>query len=462
MKISSLPHDRNHLGEGDIATNSRVCLKMKRVLIFYHEKIYFCLFFILYSCENSINEPIEPSFESNNSSLNEYSLSKSSQTIVDNLCTDKDFVHDISALNTYFNQQEKLYNTLVSSNTSQVRKVGGVITFSDLNSFLSTTNFIEQANEDWEELYQTKMNQLVNQIANHPKCGTPTMSSNEVKVFQEAIWDSLEENGCVNIPEDQASVSFEQKFNFNSLRKELFDAEERWLNNGGYANGTVDNPIYSTNFDYDVTTFITAGDPRLNITDLNLDHVNAISFGEILDLVTDFTGVVNGIAGVIIKLQQLLNDCSESTEAKVRRVKAKQGYHFYKDNKNRVIGYEMEQRSVTVDFDETTTKIKGKAKLYKEKRKAGRYKKDRSNRVGIQYCAREWNQCENKPWPADGSVYKSPRLHNVKKVKTGRNLFPYALTIKNSTEYLSFSFFFNENYETTKPLLSNVTTGCSK
>ena len=101
----------------------------------------------------------------------------------------------------------------------------------------------------------------------------------------------------------------------------------------------------------------------------------------------------------------------------------------------------MEQRSVTFDFNSTDTKIKGKAKLFKQRKKnSEKYKKDRKNEVGIAFCAKEWNNCDSTEWPSDPGVYQHPVVTNIKKVKTALRE-PKALAIEKSWHFLRFQYY---------------------
>jgi hypothetical protein len=255
---------------------------------------------------------------------------------------------------------------------------------------------------------------------------------------RELVWDILEENLFI-IGENKATTCLEAKFGFNSMQTQINNSEEAWLEAGN--SDMSQNPELNEDIPEEYRSLISTNQ-SLNITDPNIANqllnqsldTATIRFWvtTIKDIVSILGMVINGLSN----FANIMEDCAGSTEAHVRHIR--DGYLF--DDDNRKIGYEMEQRSVTFDFNHTDTKIKGKAKLFKKKSN-GNFKKDRKNSVGINFCAKEWNNCDDVEWPSDNGYYQHPLNSAVKKVKTILFSQPYALAIDKSWHYVQFHFY---------------------
>ena len=147
--------------------------------------------------------------------------------------------------------------------------------------------------------------------------------------------------------------------------------------------------------------------------------------------------------------------CGESQEGVARNNKYD---GFLTNSGDRVIGYKLEQRSVTFDMKASNTKIRGKAKLYKRNSNGKITGKDRRGKVGIEFCTRQWDVCNKVDYPVDASLIV-PVVgfkEHTKKVKLSRNegIIPFALALTKAMHFLSFSFSYKGMYEKTIPVLA--------
>ncbi len=358
------------------------------------------------------------------------------------------------ALQSYIAQKQQEINnegnnmySQVDALTSDVTQTGnGTLTYPNYVRFVQIGDAIDELNHQWDNIYAAAMEDIVSYAFTS---GAAVGENNEAN--REKVWDIIEENHFI-IPEEKASLSFEQKFNFNSLRVQISNAENQWLENGS-PEGMGTNPALNEDLPEAYWTLVTPGYGG-NFANVNVyDQLNSSvmadrdSAKKLLTKIKAIVDIIRGIIQGIQALADLLEDCGSSTEAHVRHIRD----GFETADHKRKIGYEMEQRSVTLDFGSTDTKIQGKAKLYKIKDN-GKDKKDRKNTVGINFCAKEWNICDGRDWPSDAGFYNHPINTHKKKVDTWIRV-GYALGIDKSYHYISFNFFALNNYERSINLL---------
>lgn len=182
------------------------------------------------------------------------------------------------------------------------------------------------------------------------------------------------------------------------------------------------------------------------------DYPSGAKLDSILGAIKDIVDILKDVVEIAGSIAELMTDCSGSTTVSDRDVR--DGIEI--PGASQWIGYVMKQKGVIVDFKQTQTKIKGKAKVWKEN-KRGKKKKDRRNKASITFCAKEWNQCEGKEWPSDAGFYSHPIVTKRKKAKI-KFFQPNALVIDKSYHYVQFGFGRNGIYVTSLNLLGS--TGC--
>lgn len=317
----------------------------------------------------------------------------------------------------------------------------GSLTYPNWVRFVEIAEAIDSLNDNWNEAYGQALDNIIN---------TTNIDPND-EAGQEAFSDMLEEDYLI-FPADMASECFENMFSFESLRMCLETSEDDWLENSiefNPANApTIQEPIE----DEEYWTLITC-DRRYVISNTTVDEDmmegrEDSKIKELLGVIQDIVGVLGGGVNIVREISSLLEDCAGSTTTTERDVR--DGITIPNET-DKWIGYVMKQKGVLFDFNQTQTKIKGKAKIWKLNSK-GKRKKDRKNKASIDFCVKEWNNCDGGDW-----VYKSPVSSKRKKVKI-KFYQPYALVVGNPTHYLQFGFGRNGIYATSLNLLG--TTGC--
>lgn len=176
---------------------------------------------------------------------------------------------------------------------------------------------------------------------------------------------------------------------------------------------------------------------------------------KLLTIIKDIVAIIKDVVNIAETLHGIFKDCGGTYQIRERDIK--DGITI--PNNGGWIGYVIVQKGVSLDFaDKTTTKIKGKAKLYVEKSN-GKRKRDRKNKASLGFCTKQWNNCGNREFPSDPDplLFRHKDGHNGK--KTRKEYFPYALTIDKSTDFLKFNFGKNGIFVETVYLFGN--TGCT-
>lgn len=366
------------------------------------------------------------------------------------------FVTMTTDLQNYLSQKQQELNNVGSNIYLQVNMItsdvtanaDGTLTYPNYVRLVEIGEAIDSLNGVWDDIYASVMNDIVTYAFTS---GAATGLNNEEN--REKVWDIIEDNYFI-IPENKATLSLEQKFGFTSLHSQITNAENVWLNNGGI--DMSQNPALNQNLPEEFWSVVTPS-YGVQITDMDVSNQllsmqDTARAQKLLGTIKEIVDIIGKLIDGIDKLSQMLKDCSGSTEAKVRHIR--NGIYF--DNDKKMIGYEIEQKSITFDFNSSETKIKGKAKLFKIK-DSGNKKRDRKNNVGIYFCTKQWDACDEKEWPSDGGSYIHPTNTQKKKVKTYMRQ-PYALAIEKSYHYLAFHFFGLDQYVGSVNLLG--TDGC--
>jgi|GEM_PF-3805494 len=366
--------------------------------------------------------------------------------------------------------------------------------------FIQVADDIEELNEMWDSAYAAGLTAILER-AYELGLG-PDLSgegnSEEIDCAEESI-----ENDYFVYPEEYASVYFEGQLNFTSYRALINQNVADWLAD---TDPQIDqDPSLVEELDEEFWTCITL-DKEFEIRDPNVDenlldgyleyvaynsksmlfpskptfgislasigyfnYFNAyiIDWDKVMKIVTRIKDIAIALAAVIAVaegIRAMMSDCAESQQANVNQM----GYDGFVTNSNdRMIGYKLEQKSVTFDLRASNTKIRGKAKLYKLNNNGKIKGKDRRGKVGIEFCTRQWDVCNKVDYPVDANlIIPVPGFkEKAKKVKLTRNegIIPFAIAPTKSIHFLSFSFFHKGNYERTIPVLAigtPVTTRC--
>lgn len=341
----------------------------------------------------------------------------------------------------YITQMETaLYNirsvicTQVDALTSDVTVSSGILILPNWIRFLEVGDAMDSLNGVWDIEYANKMNAIIDYAYTNGLVNGPDNAA-----YREDIWDMIEETLFI-VPENQATSCLENKFGFSSLETTILNNENNWLDAGG--DDMSQNPALNEDVPEEFWGLLTPY-RQFSLNDNSVLNLlqdtggDTTRFRRILSRIKEIAEILGLIINGIEQVANLMEDCDGSTEAKVRRIR--NGFEI--ENGKRKIGYEMEQRSITFDFNSTDTKIKGKAKLFKQrKRNPEKYKKDRKNEVGIAFCAKEWNNCDSTEWPSDPGVYQHPVVTEIKKVKTWLRE-PKALAIEKSWHFLRFQYY---------------------
>ncbi len=330
---------------------------------------------------------------------------------------------------------------------------GGVMQYSNYVEFVNLANRIDELNNEWNEYYGNLMDKLIDKIKSNNSCN----SCNNFKDDRgyDLLFDELEENHII-FPDDIASVCFEDIFNFQSFRQCINEGDEAYLNETGEEFDAGKTPSNQEELeDEEFWTLINCNKEFTVLTQTIDDgmFVNGETESEKKDLLStikDVLGVLGQTVNIVKELGELFfTDCAPTDTGSERDIRF--GLPF--NNGNNSVGYVIRQRGVYFEFKKTTTRIKGKAKLWK-KNKRGKFKKDRRAVAGIMFCGLEWEGCSGKEWLNNGQPYIQDPSHKRKKVKIRRR-FDGALQIKKSTHYLQFKFFKDRNYIGDKILLGN-------
>ena len=107
-----------------------------------------------------------------------------------------------------------------------VTKLGnGSLSYPNWVRFVQIAEQIEDLNETWNEAYGNALNNIIQTAIDEGQISDDERS-------KDLLSDIIEENHLV-YPGDMASVCYETKFDFTSLRKCMEDQENTWLDQSG-------------------------------------------------------------------------------------------------------------------------------------------------------------------------------------------------------------------------------------
>lgn len=346
--------------------------------------------------------------------------------------------------------------TEVNSLTTDVSSSSGELTIPNWVRFVQISREIDLLNNQWGELYADKMEEIINYAYS---MNAVNGSNNEAT--RELVWDILEENFFV-VSEYKATACLEAQFNFSSLRSSILAEEDSWLDQQTSEEfNPGDSPMFTEEL-YDEEFWSLINSTRaytITDTDVEVSMFEGMSTEEQVDFIEtiqEIVDILGDIVNIASALQELFADCAGTTTTSMEDYK-----HGVKvPNEQSWIGYYIIQKGQAIDFtNKTITKIKGKARLYKEKNN-GKRKRDRKNVASIGFCAKEWNNCDDQDWPSNTGPYVSPHTDGQRggRVKV-KHHEPKALAIEYTYHFLQFKFGKNGIYAGARNLLGN--TGCT-
>jgi hypothetical protein len=342
---------------------------------------------------------------------------------------------------------QQLQDSIQSVLPQLTRGVGNnhnVLEFENFAHVFNTANLLQDLDDIHEQRYVQIVQSTVQFVIDQQICGRGLNPNSDL--VREPIIDYLED-GAMVVPENFASKAFGQALSFRSVLEEVHEEEENWLAAMGTELDNA-NPIFKPRIQNDL--FWSVLNPDCNITVRNpepeIANATGLSSGRLQDVIEVLTFIFDNWE-TISEILDWLNDnvfydCHPSVSAK-QRDDWRQVPSNISPDVDRRIYYVAGQKGVFGDLKATKTKIEGKAKLYKKKGR--RYKKDRNNIVGIGYCTKQWNPCDNIPWPADGGFHSYAGSHAHKKAKF-KHRHPYALTIYRSDHFNTFYLYYNFNF----------------
>ncbi len=344
----------------------------------------------------------------------------------------------------------------VNTITSDVTGNAGVLTYQNWVRFVQIGQAIDALNGVWNELYAAKMDAIISYAYS-----ISAVNGANDEATRELVWDIIEENLFV-IAEDKATACLEAKYSFNSLSKAIKEEEDTWLDGQTSEEfNPGDSPRFTeVLYDEEFWSLINANRAYdIENTDLEPEMLEEMPTEEqvsFIETIQEIVDILGGVVTIATELHGLFADCAGTTSVNHEDYK----YGVKVPNEQSWVGYYIIQKGQAIDFaNKTITKIKGKARLYKEKSN-GKRKRDRKNRASIGFCAKEFNNCQSQDWPSDPGNYVSPHLDGQKggRVKI-KHREPKALAIEYSYHFLQFKFGKNGIYAGAINLLGN--TGCT-
>ncbi len=396
------------------------------------------------------------------------------------------------ALADFINQKSQAMNTLKSQIESKVITVAhgvylntqGAPSFENWVNFMQVSDDLEELNAQWDEAYGQSMNDILDLAQAFGLCST---------LDRDCAEDTIALKWFI-FPDEYASVYFETMLGFTSYRRQINDLDSAWLMQADpdieYCPSLVDTldeefwpcmtnsrgvEIRDVNVDMDmlnsykeegswvyglrnpILPFYTVAYAFPSIKNVMNKHIGLFKtdWVKLLARIKSIGEILTIAVAIVKAVQDMMTDCGESQQY---YLPARNRNGFVTIDGQRKIGYTLEQRSVTFDWKASNTKIRGKAKLFKLN-SSGKIKgRDRSNKVGIEFCTRQFDVCNKVDYPVDANLIVPAYgfKEKIKKVKLTRQegIIPFALACTKGIHFLSFSFSYKGNYEKTIPVLA--------
>lgn len=339
-----------------------------------------------------------------------------------------------------------------------VQRVGTCLQLADLRATVELSMQLRDQDAECDSSYLQARESLLSAAWTEGVC-TEGLTFDR---YQELFDDYLEEV-AIRPSDHYAATYFASVLGFRSMMMVQLQAEEDWLKRQGlvwteshpFSDLPVAEEMYWAVLSPDGSIDLRTPEPQLaslQVTARAGGEEAKMKFKDILLLILNNWDEIKDLLTWLEEL--VLTDCSPSVNVKIksdtRDVNAMQ--QLSPDVERRIY-YQLGQRGVRADFRSTRTRIWGKAHLYKRKR--NRFVKDKTQVVGLAYCTKQWNICDERPWPANGQPFQFAGVHRRGKAKFSER-HPYALAIQQvNTEFLNFPIFYNRQLVDQIALLGN-------
>lgn len=331
----------------------------------------------------------------------------------------------------------------------------GVLSFENLHSIVNTADRLEKLDQEYDNFYADALKSIVTECWNQHFCS----DGFEEARYKDLLIDYLEDSHFTSV-DNFASVEFSSRLSFKSALVVINNQETQWLNSTNVAEN-AENPAFNQLFENEFYWSVLSPDFDINLRNPELELIqkaNQLSGkGSQKKSVKEVVAIVMEIFNAVKEIFQWLttdvfNDCYKSTKASIKNYMLVPS-SFSSDVPRKVV-YKVGQNGVAFDFAQTTTRVYAKARIYKKKR--GHWKKDSYTPFAIGSCLKEWDPCNDVPFPNDGSILKNRASNHYFKTKL-LEAHPFALiTGRNADEFLSFPIFYDGVYMSSIQVLNRV------
>lgn len=331
----------------------------------------------------------------------------------------------------------------------------GVLSFENLHSIVNTADKLEKLDQEYDAYYADALKFIITESWNQRYC----VGGLEEAQYKELMLDYLEDLHFTN-QENYASTEFSNQLSFKSALLVISAQEAQWLNSSGVEANT-ENPAYNQTFENEFYWSVLSPDFDVNLRNPEpelMQKANQMSGKtnqkkSIKEIITIVMEIYNGVKEIFNWLTtDVFNDCYKSTKASIKNYMLVPS--SFSPDVARKIAYKVGQNGVVFDFKQTTTRVFAKARIYRKKR--GHWKKDMYTPFAIGSCLKEWDPCNDVPFPNDGSILKNRADNHYYKTKLVE-AHPFALiTGRNSDEFLSFPIFYDGRYMSSIQVLNRV------
>jgi hypothetical protein len=331
----------------------------------------------------------------------------------------------------------------------------GVLSFENLSSIVNTADKLEKLDQEYAAHYASALKLIINESWTRHFCS----DGFEEASYKESFLDYLEDSHFTSI-ENYASVEFSNRLNFKSALLSVNSQEAQWLNSPSSDEGS-ENPAFNQTFENEFYWSVLSPDFDINLRNPEPELVQKAnqlsgknggkkSIKEVITIVMEIFTAVKEIFQWLTN--DVFNDCYKSTKASIKNYMLVPS-SFSSDVQRKIV-YKVGQNGMLFDLKQTTTRVFAKARIYKRKR--GHWKKDSYTPFAIGSCLKEWDPCNDVPFPNDGSVLKNRADNHYFKTKL-LEAHPFALiTGRNADEFLSFPIFYDGAYMSTIQVLNRV------
>lgn len=331
----------------------------------------------------------------------------------------------------------------------------GVLSFENLHSIVNTADRLEKLDQEYDAYYAGALKFIITESWNQQFCADGL----EELHYKELLLDYLEDGHFTN-QENYASTEFSNQLSFKSALLTINAQEAQWLSSPN-SDESAENPAFNQTFENEFYWSVLSPDFDVNLRNPEPELVQKAnqlsgkgdqrkSIKEIIAIVMEIFDAVKEIFNWLTT--HVFNDCYKSTKASIKNYTPVPS--SLSPDVARKIVYKVGQNGVAFDLKQTSTRVFAKARIYKKKR--GHWKKDSYTPFALGSCLKEWDPCNNVPFPNDGSILKNRASNQYYKTKLVET-HPFALiTGRNANEFLSFPIFYDGIYMSSIQVLNRV------